>query len=233
MKKVDIVDSTNKYIKEHLIDFDNFDSVYSPNQTEGKGRGNHTWISEPNKNVAFSMLINDSKYVKKFNLISILTGIVIANYLEGLGLQKVALKWPNDVYVNGKKICGILLEGNLPHYLIIGVGINVNQTNFGELEATSIKNELGFKIDPPLVAVDVADLLKDEIKALDVDLIDYVGRYEELDYLANKTISFNHNNQILEGVALGINPDGSLKVKVNNEIISVLANEVNIVREKE
>ena len=230
MIKLNEVNSTNNYIKERLNELDNFECVFTMNQTNGKGRTGHTWVSEPNKNVAMSLLIKDDKIIKNFNLVSIVTGVVVAEYLETLGLNKVAIKWPNDVYVNEKKICGILLEGNIPEYIIIGIGINVNQTNFRELNASSIKNEIGIKIDPALVAVDINDILLDTLRHLDTNVNSLIERYEELDYLLNKTISFSYKGENIEGIAKGIDFDGSLKVLYKNNLINVNTSEVNLVR---
>ena len=224
------VTSTNDYIKEHINELDNFECVYTSNQTKGKGRTGHTWESEPNKNVALSLLVKSDKIIKNFNVVSILTGVVIADYLEVLGLTNVSLKWPNDVYVNEQKVCGILLEGNLPEYLIIGVGINVNQHKFEGFSATSIKNELGMKIDPNLVAIDISESLIDALKHIDEDVDSVIERYTQLDYLLNKTISFVYHGQNLTGIAKGIDFDGSLKVMCEDKFINVSSNEVNLVR---
>lgn len=224
------IDSTNTYIKENVNQFKNFDSVYTPNQTSGKGRTGHVWVSEPYKNVAMSMYIDDDKLLKKYNLISVVVGVLVAEYLTNLGINNVSIKWPNDVYVNDKKICGILLEGSLPKYMIIGIGINVNQEFFGEFPATSIKNELGFEIEPSLVAADINETLIDILKNLDEQENTYLERYHDFDYLLNKTISFMSNGDQLKGIAKGIDFDGSLKVLCNNTLINVNANEVNLVR---
>ena len=224
------VTSTNDYIKEHINELDNFECVYTSNQTKGKGRTGHTWESEPNKNVALSILVKSDKIIKDYNIVSILTGVVVADYFEALGLNNVSLKWPNDVYVNEQKVCGILLEGNLPEYLIIGVGINVNQTKFEGFSATSIKNELGMKVDPHLVAIDISESLIDALKHIDEDINAVIERYTQLDYLLNKTISFKYNGEDLIGIAKGIDFDGSLKVMCDNKLINVSSNEVNIVR---
>jgi BirA family biotin operon repressor/biotin-[acetyl-CoA-carboxylase] ligase len=226
------VGSTNEYIKEHVNELDNIECVFTSNQTKGKGRTGHTWESEPNKNAAFSILIKDDKIIEKFNLISIVTSVVVAEYLQNLGINEVSIKWPNDVYIASKKVCGILLEGSLPNYMIIGVGINVNQKDFNGFSATSIKNVIGMKIDPKLVAIDVSDALKYSIQNLKDDLSDYIEEYTELDYLLNKTISFNYNGEFLQGIAKGIDFDGSLKVMCNNKLINVSSNEVNLVRKK-
>ena len=230
MQNLRKVTSTNEYIKEHLEELENFECVFTTNQTNGKGRTGHTWESEPYKNIAFSLLINDDKYVKKFNLISILTSLVVADYLELFGIEDVKIKWPNDVYVKDKKICGVLCEGNLPKYMIVGVGINVNQENFGELQATSIKNEMGFEVDPNLVAVDVVDTIKFRVTELGDDLGNLVEEYCQKDYLLNKTISFTINGVTETGIAKGIDFDGSLKVMCDNVLINVNSNEVNLVR---
>lgn len=224
------VTSTNDYIKEHINELDNFECVYTSNQTKGKGRTGHTWESEPNKNVALSLLIKSDKIIKNFNIVSILTGVVVADYLEALGLANVSLKWPNDVYVNEQKVCGILLEGNLPEYLIIGAGINVNQQKFEGFSATSIKNELGMKIDPNLVAIDISESLIDALKHIDEDIDSVIERYTQLDYLLNKTISFVYYGQNLTGIAKGIGFDGSLKVMCEDKLINISSNEVNLVR---
>ena len=226
------VESTNDYLKEHIKEFEDFECLFTMNQTSGKGRSGHTWESEPNKNIAFSILITDDKITKKFNLVSILMSLVVAGYLELLGAENVKIKWPNDVYVNDKKICGILCEGSLPKYMIIGVGINVNQEFFGELQATSIINELGFELDPKLVVVDVVDSFKYRINELGDDLGNLVEEYCQKDYLLNKTISFTLNGENHEGIAKGIDFDGSLKVLYNNELINISSNEVNLVRKQ-
>lgn len=230
MKYLERIDSTNEYIKTHLEELEDFECVFTMNQFKGRGRTGHEWLSEPYKNITFSLLINDDENVKKYNLISVLASIVVADYLELLGATNVKIKWPNDVYVNDKKICGILLEGNLPKYFILGIGINVNQEFFKDLPATSIKNELGFEVDPKLVAVDVVDSLKYRIGELKNDLGKLVEEYCQKDYLLNKKISFNYNGEHLEGIAKGIDFDGSLKVLCNDKLINVTTNEVNLVR---
>lgn len=230
MKYFEKLDSTNDYVKTHYEELDNFEVVFASNQTKGKGRGEHTWEVEPNKNATFSICIKDDKIIKKYNLISIVTGLLICNFLDMLGIAGVAIKWPNDVYVNGKKIAGILLEGSLPNYLVIGIGINVNQANFPGLSATSIKNEIGTEIDQKLIATDISDALKEELKYLGDDLSEHIDDYIEYDYLANKTISFTYNDEVLTGIASGINLDGSLKVKVEDKVYNVNSNEVTLLK---
>ena len=232
MKGFNSLPSTSDYIKEHLDELKNFDGVYTSNQTNGRGRTGHTWDVEPNRNATFSILVKEKYIVEKYNLVSIITAIAVSNYLENIGMPNVQLKWPNDVMVDGKKISGILLEGKIPDYLIIGVGINVNQTKFEGFEATSIKNILDLKVQPSLVAADINNLILDYITDVGEDLEEYIDEYEEKDFLLDKKISFNYNGETLEGVARGINLDGSLKVDVNGKTLSLTSDEVNLIKAK-
>ena len=224
--------STSEYIKEHVGELLNFDCVFASNQTAGKGRTGHTWEVEPNKNATFSVLVKDAKIINKFNLVSVITAYTIATYLETLGIDEVQIKWPNDVYIRGKKIAGILLEGNYPNYLIIGIGINVNQVNFPNFEAISIKNVFDIKFNPNLVATDIYDLLKDNIKYLPDDLEDIIDELDEKDYLLNKTISFTYNGEELQGIAKGFNLDGTYKVLYNDKVLDINSSEISLVRIK-
>ena len=114
--------------------------------------------------------------------------------------------------------------------MVLGVGINVNQENFGELEATSIKNETGVELDPKLIMVDIVDGFKYRVNYLKDDLGELMEEYCQKDYLLNKTISFMYNGEKLEGIAKGIDFDGSLKVLYKDTLININTNEVNLVR---
>ena len=232
MKYFKSLTSTSDYIKEHVNELDNFECVLCDEQTKGRGRDGHTWESHVKKNAMFSILIKDQKIIKKFNLLSVITGLTIAEYLETVGLSDVMIKWPNDVLVNDLKIAGILLEGNIPQYIIVGIGLNVNQTSFPHFPATSIKNEIQENLDTRLVVNDLFDLLKTRYKSLGDDLYDYIDDYNDKDYLLDKEITFMKDGELCEGIAKGIDLDGSLKVIYNNKTINVFSNEVNLIRKK-
>lgn len=139
------IESTNKYLKDNFEELENFTFLSTDYQNSGKGRENRVWYSPKSENLLFSFLIKDQTLLKKFNVLSIGTATLIARFLELKGLKNVSIKWPNDVYIGDNKICGILLEGNVNQYLVIGVGLNVNQTKFDgiyRVKPTSIKIEL-------------------------------------------------------------------------------------------
>lgn len=104
-------------------------------QTAGRGQRGNSWEAEPGRNLTFSLLLRPQKLVaaRSFEL-SMIVAIAIAEVLEPLAEHPVEVKWPNDIYVNSRKICGILIEnafcGNRIERSVAGIGVNVNQEQF-------------------------------------------------------------------------------------------------------
>lgn len=128
--------STNAYAASLLKageGIKDFFAVCSRIQTAGKGISNSKWQSEDYKNLTFSIICFPKINVADNFLISMAVSNAICTYLDNKGI-KTSVKWPNDIYVSGKKNCGILIENNIAGKTIsssiIGVGINVNQTVF-------------------------------------------------------------------------------------------------------
>ena len=182
----DEIDSTNKYLKDNFETLENFTFVSTDYQSSGKGRENRVWLSKKFENLLFSILIKDKLLLKKFNVLSIGTATLIARFLELKGLKNVSVKWPNDVYVNDKKICGILLEGNVDKFLAIGVGLNVNQTLFDgdyRVNPTSMKTELKEDVN---------------LESLEVELFEFIFKHINQKLFTKKTYDFlNSHNYLL------------------------------------
>ena len=119
------IDSTNNYLKNSYQLLDNFTFVTADYQSKGKGRNDRVWESSKGLNITFSILIKDSKLLEVSTILSLMTAVELAKLLDRYGIDNVSIKWPNDVYVNCKKIAGILLEGNVPNYVVVGVGLNL------------------------------------------------------------------------------------------------------------
>jgi len=134
---LDTVKSTNEYVKLHIPVLKNMSVVAAEVQTAGKGQGDHTWLSEPGKNLTFSMVLKEEMLAdippKSQFIISAVTAISIVKLLERHGIE-ARIKWPNDIYACDRKICGILIENSIKGqrftWSIIGIGLNVNQRTF-------------------------------------------------------------------------------------------------------
>jgi len=131
-------------------------------QQDGRGQRATKWQSMIAQNALFSIFLKWEKFqaTDQFQ-ISMLTALVIAETLERFGLQKIEIKWPNDIYADNQKIAGILIEnelnGNMINSSILGIGLNVNQIQFdAELKATSMKLETGQFFVVPFVIQAIA-----------------------------------------------------------------------------
>ena len=227
------VDSTNLYIKKNYQDLDNFTFVSSLYQSKGKGRNVRKWESTKGNNLLFSLLIKDKEILNKYQCLSILSAVSIYNVLKSLSINNISIKWPNDIYVNDKKICGILLEGisydNKLQNIIIGIGLNVNEDKFDEFglfDATSIKKELNQEISLKDIKEKVYESLLSQINKIKENDNSYLLVARNNNYLLNKEVyAFIDNQKVLVKV-LDINEDNSLKVLLDGKIINLFSGEI-------
>ena len=155
--ELDVVDSTNNYAYKLVANQEALDGtvVVAHFQGEGKGQRGNVWSSEPGKNLTFSLVLNPKRVApSEAFVISKIVSLAICKYIETVIDEYVFIKWPNDIYVGQNKVCGILIENQFKgknfECAIIGIGLNVNQTNFQNLpRVTSLflesKNELDLK----------------------------------------------------------------------------------------
>lgn len=196
------IDSTNKYLKNNYKTLENFTFVSTGFQSEGRGREDRTWFSHENENLLFSFLIKEKDLLAKFKVLSIGTATLVARFLELKGIKNVSIKWPNDVYVKDKKICGILLEGNINEFLVVGVGLNVNQTDFDEK----------YRVEPTSMKIELKKTFS--LNELEVELFEFIYKhlnqprfkantlkfYRNHDYLFNKKVTIKNVTGIVDGI---------------------------------
>ena len=226
------VDSTNNYLKENYESLDNLTFASTDYQSGGKGRNGRKWFSPSGENLLFSVLNKDLSYIDDPSLFSVFASVCVAKTLEELGLQNISIKWPNDIYVDGKKICGILSEGkyidNKFAYVIIGIGLNVNQTFMGEEilhPFTSIKLELEENVDITKVKEILFPKIQEMILSINDDKGEYFTYINEHNYLQNKEVyaSINGEKSLVKVISI---KDGMLEVKKGEEILLLNSGEV-------
>ena len=137
--KADIIwlastDSTNEEAKRRISDIDNLSVVSALEQTSGRGQRGNQWYSAPGQNLLFSIVLKSPSLIAKNHFaLNEMAALSVTDFLSAYGI-KAEIKWPNDIYVGEKKICGILIEnsflGNAISSSIIGIGLNINQRNF-------------------------------------------------------------------------------------------------------
>ena len=223
------IDSTNDYLKNSYQILDNFTFVSADYQTNGRGRNDRVWESEDNMNLLFSLLIKDKQLIEKGSFLSLMMAVSIAKAIEHYGVKNVSIKWPNDIIVNDKKICGILLEGQIPNYIVIGVGLNVNQVDFPNnlrRPATSLRNELGKCVGIKLLEERLYKMISEDFYILNKE--DYLSYFNKNNYLLNKRVRVKINEQDFIGEVVGVNEDFLLQIKCDHLLLHVDSGEIEI-----
>lgn len=228
------INSTNTFLKENYDCFNHFTICYANHQTKGKGRTTHNWFDEKGKNLLMSILLKDLMLNDYLNDLTLVVAVAVYKVLNKY-ISNIAIKWPNDIYVNGLKICGILTEGvtinNQIEAIIIGIGLNVNGTNYPEdikNNTTSLKLLTKKTFNRKRLLKKIVKCLKEELNLLKTNNKNYLQIIRDNFYLLNKTINYEKNNTIYSGVVLGIDDDGKLIVEVDGNKEYLFTGEVTL-----
>ncbi len=225
--------STNDHIKKYL-GFNSY-ALIAKSQTCGRGRLNRSFYSPSGTGVYLSVLLKPNSNIANSVRLTTFTAVVVAKAIESLIGAPVQIKWVNDLFLNGKKICGILTESsyNLKKgkldYAIIGIGINVYNGEFPlELSniATSIEKETGSKIDVnELIGKIISGLLDAE---KEISSSEYLKEYKNRLFILNKKVLVVSGQDSYEAVCLDVLDNGALQVQKDGEIITVNAGDVSL-----
>jgi BirA family biotin operon repressor/biotin-[acetyl-CoA-carboxylase] ligase len=199
--------------------------VVANEQTAGKGRGKNQWFTPPDAALAFSLVIRPEGQTWEYaSALSALGGLAVVEALQEIGLE-AKIKWPNDVLVRGRKVCGVLSEASweadLLEFAIVGIGVNVRRDSVPPQDT----------IQWPAACLE--DLRGQSVQRLDL-LVDIVGRlaawYRQLGnadlaaawerYLAFKgqVVALHNENQAIEGRIQGLDLHGRLIVQTSQGI---------------
>ncbi len=244
------IDSTNNFLfNEYEGPFTEGVVVIADHQTAGKGRMNRSWHSNPDKSLMFSILLFPNIKSDKLPQLTQITALAVTKSLEALYPVKPMIKWPNDIYINDKKCCGILSEirfhdESLPQraiqyklpYVVLGIGINLNQSpdDFpDELKdiATSVSIESDLEIKRELIfssiLYEMEKIYYQWIENKYYNLLKEIGiRF----YLKGKDIEIqvDENTQI-KGHVQGLNNDGYLLIKDSKgKLIPIISGDIKI-----
>ena len=227
--ELDVVDSTNNYIREHLDELDNYSLVFSHHQTKGKGRITRFWYDDKNS-VTASMLIKDVKGEAKH--LSLIAAYATFTALKEFGLD-VKIKWPNDIYVGDKKLCGILIETIITDKIdaIIGFGINTNTKAFPDnVNATSVVLEKNIEVDNIKLAKRVVELIIDAYENMDFKEIVRINK--ENSYLLGKEVRLNYYGDGIEGKVIDLDESGNIIIDTGISKIGVFSGELTLLKDE-
>ena len=237
--KLDAIDSTNSYLKKLLNkeSLNDFTVVTSKHQTKGRGRNGNIWIDKPSLNLSFSIYKTFKNFdVDKKFMLNVISSISVHETLKKYNLHDLTIKWPNDIMTGDKKISGILIENNIKgnniNYSVLGIGININQSEFENLpKATSIFNETGKLNCVETIAYELQKILIknfDQIKFAEHELI---NNYNSLLYRKNETSNFStYDMSKLQGKIINVDKSGGITIrKSNNQLSKYSENEIKLI----
>ena len=132
----DELDSTNNEARRVLDALDNLSVIAAVGQSAGRGQGDHTWFASPGKNITATIVLKpENLSAGDYLFVTRVTTLALLSYLREHGVQ-ARIKWPNDIWVEDRKICGILIEniidGNRMKACLIGIGLNINEEGWPE-----------------------------------------------------------------------------------------------------
>ena len=207
--------------------------VVTDEQTAGRGRLARVWLS-PRGSVAVSVILHPS--LSSLPSLIMLASLAVVHSIESVTGLRAEIKWPNDILINGRKVCGILIEsdvqGNRVNYSVIGIGVNVNLKLAGFPEilpiATSLSDELGRDVS----RLSVLRCLLVELEKLYLALSSGGSIYEEWrDRLVTlgKKVRATMGDTVYEGVAESVSPDGSLLLRgLDGKLTRIVAGDVTL-----
>lgn len=242
----DVIDSTNSYAKrmgtENVIEGM---VIVAGQQRCGRGRLGREWMSPPDTGLYMSIILKPSLQLEEIQLITLMASVAVARAIEKTVNQKPGIKWPNDILLGGKKVCGILSEmvssNEGMEYIVVGIGINVSaeSSDFPEAladKATSLAayvNEQGLSLSgdskDKLFESVLEEMDKLYMLLLSVGCDGILSEWKHYSATLGNEIVIKSENEEISGVAEGITVDGRLTVLLKNGTrLNIHSGEVSI-----
>jgi BirA family biotin operon repressor/biotin-[acetyl-CoA-carboxylase] ligase len=230
--RVDVIPSTNSEMLLHPEKYPHGSVLVAERQTAGRGRAQRSWNSDTG-GLYLSLLLKESGSPVKYFPFVLLSALAVAKTLKRYTNLKIEIKWPNDVYVNDRKICGILAESNVlanSLHLVIGIGININNSvkDIDQLRhpAVALKDICD---DPPGTGEFLNPLLT-ELDTLYADFCngafgDHIPELDQLLYSRGKPLQLHVNGSVRELTPLGFHHDAALICLEKGKIATIYLGE--------
>lgn len=233
---IPVIDSTNQYLLDRINELQSGDACIAEYQQAGRGRRGRQWFSPFGANLYMSMYWRLEQGPAAAMGLSLVIGIVMAETLQALGAEKVRVKWPNDLYLNDRKLAGILVEltgktGDAAQ-IVIGAGINLAMRS---AEATQINQgwinlqEADVNIDRNELAAKLINSLREALTVFEVDgLKPFITRWAALDNFINRPVKLLIGEREVHGIARGVDDQGGLLLEQDGQIKSWIGGEISL-----
>lgn len=231
-----VVDSTNQYLLDRIASLQSGDACVAEYQQAGRGRRGRQWVSPFGANLYLSMFWRLEQGPAAAIGLSLVIGIVMTEVLQRLGAEKVRVKWPNDLYLNDRKLAGILVEltgktGDTAQ-IVIGAGINLAMR---DTQSDSINQgwinlqEAGIAIDRNELAATLLNEMRQSLRQFESEgLSPFIARWRELDNFIDRPVKLLIGEQQILGIARGIDQQGALLLEQDGVIKPFIGGEISL-----
>lgn len=225
------VNSTNTLAKKLAADGEeNGTIIIAEEQTAGRGRRGNSFFSPMKTGLYMSIILRSEAFPLDTDMFTICAGCAVCKAIEGLSDKKPRIKWVNDIFLNGKKICGILSEattdiesGNIDS-IVIGIGINLTTRNFPD-DITETAGALGESTPRGRMA---ARIINELYGCLNKSREENILYYKSRSLVLGKEVNFFTNGSVRQGKAVDIDPSGQLVVLTENGTEKLNSGEISI-----
>ncbi|WP_455854018.1 bifunctional biotin--[acetyl-CoA-carboxylase] ligase/biotin operon repressor BirA [Pantoea endophytica] len=233
---IPVIDSTNQYLLDRMDQLPSGYTCIAEYQQAGRGRRGRKWFSPFGSNLYMSMYWRLEQGPAAAMGLSLVIGIIMAEVIQSLGAADVRVKWPNDLYLNDRKLAGILVEltgktGDAAQ-IVIGAGVNLLMRSEGTAEINQgwiNLQEAGVDIDRNELAAKLINSLREALPIFERDgLAPFVSRWEALDNFINRPVKLLIGDREVYGIARGIDKQGGLLLEQDGVIKSWVGGEISL-----
>ena len=203
------------FLNQHYLSED-FLAVYTFNQTKGRGQYGNSWENLPEENLAYSFALKTKNINVSDTCFNFYTAILVRDFIANLTKTEVKIKWPNDLILKNKKICGMLFEKN-KNYFVVGIGINILQENFKNLpKAGSVLSQTGLSFELKGFTESFHQYLFEHLVQKEIPN-NILELYQLNLYRKNEVSVFEKNEVRQNGIIQKVDENGYIWIDLENE----------------
>ena len=203
------------FLNQHYLSED-FLAVYTFNQTKGRGQYGNSWENLPEENLAYSFALKTKNINVSDTCFNFYTAILVRDFIANLTKTEVKIKWPNDLILKNKKICGMLFEKN-KNYFVVGIGINILQENFKNLpKAGSVLSQTGLSFELKTFAESLHQYIFEHLVQKEIPN-NILELYHLHLYRKNEVSVFEKNEVRQNGIIKNVDETGHIWIDLENE----------------
>ncbi|MGX2969034.1 biotin--[acetyl-CoA-carboxylase] ligase [Ursidibacter sp. B-7004-1] len=229
----DEIDSTNEFLLKQLHTLPSGSICLAESQTAGRGRRGRQWYSPLGQNLYFSMLWHYPQQNDNLSSLSLVVALVIAETFQQIGIEQIQIKWPNDIYYQGKKMGGILIESKIDRsgvHLVIGIGLNLAMNTIDPSIVTQAWADLStYHLDRNQLATQLAYSLQKTLNEYPQhSFSDYLARWHQFDCFYQKNVKLITPTQEIIGISQGVNEKGELLLQQGDKTQPFAIGEISL-----